>query len=91
VPESALIYDRNGTYLWRVDEDNHAEKIPIEIGLRQAGQVEILRGLAAGDRIVSAGTNKVRAGGEIDAVEPQTAVASERLSPVSQEPREGET
>ena len=91
VPESALIYDRNGTYLWRVDEDNHAEKIPIEIGLRQAGHVEILHGIAAGDRIVSAGTNKVRAGGEIDAVEPQTAVTSERLSPVSQEPREGET
>ena len=91
VPESALIYDRNGTYLWRVDEDNHAEKIPIEIGLRQAGHVEILHGVAAGDRVVSAGTNKVRAGGEIDAVEPQTAVTSERLSPVSQEPREGET
>jgi membrane fusion protein (multidrug efflux system) len=91
VPESALIYDRNGTYLWRVDDQDRAEKIPIEIGLRQAGEVEILKGVVAGDRIVSAGTNKVRAGGEIDAVAPQTAVTSESVSPEAGEPREGET
>ena len=94
VPESALIYDRNGTYLWRVDDENRAEKIPIEIGLRQAGRVEILKGVAAGDRIVSAGTNKVSAGSEIDAVEPQTAVTKETTSPVSpaaEELREDET
>jgi membrane fusion protein (multidrug efflux system) len=91
VPESALIYDRNGTYLWRVDDEDHAEKIPIEIGLRQAGKVEILKGIAAGDRIVSAGTNKVRAGSEINAVAPQTAVTSEKASSEAQEPREGDT
>ena len=94
VPESALIYDRNGTYLWRVDDENRAEKIPIEIGLRQAGRVEILKGVAAGDRIVSAGTNKVSAGSEIDAVEPQTAVTKETrsiVSPAAEELREDET
>ena len=91
VPESALIYDRNGTYLWRVDDEDHAEKIPIEIGLRQAGKVEILKGIAAGDRIVSAGTNKVRAGSEINAVAPQTAVTSEKASSEAREPREGDT
>ena len=91
LPESALVYDRNGTYLWRVDDENRAEKIPIEIGLRQAGRVEILKGVVSGDRIVSAGTNKVKAGSEIDAVEPQTAVTRERPSPSSSELLEGET
>ena len=91
VPESALIYDRNGTYLWRVDAEDRAEKIPIEIGLRQAGHVEIVKGVVAGDRVVSAGTNKVRAGSQIDAIAPQTAVTSEIASPEVREPREGDT
>jgi membrane fusion protein (multidrug efflux system) len=62
VPESALVYDRNGTYVWKVGGDGRVEKTPIEIGLRQAGRVQVVRGIAAGDRVVAAGTNKVMAG-----------------------------
>jgi membrane fusion protein (multidrug efflux system) len=62
VPESALVYDRNGTYLWRVGEESKAEKIPVEIGLRPKGRVEIVQGLAPGDTVVAVGTHKVRAG-----------------------------
>jgi len=70
VPESALVYDRNGTYLWRVGEGERAEKVPVEIGLRQDGRVEIVRGVSAGDVVVSAGTNKVMAGTRVRAAEP---------------------
>lgn len=62
VPESAMVYDRHGTYVWRVTGENRAQKVPVEIGLRPAGRVQVLAGLAAGDRVVSAGTNKVMAG-----------------------------
>ena len=62
MPESALVYDRNGTYLWRVDDEQKAEKVPVDLGLRQAGRVEVLRGVGAGDRIVATGTHKVMAG-----------------------------
>ena len=62
VPESAMVYDRHGTYVWRVTEESRAEKVPVEIGLRQDGRVQVLAGVAAGDRVVSAGTNKVMAG-----------------------------
>ncbi|MBW2422020.1 MAG: efflux RND transporter periplasmic adaptor subunit, partial [Deltaproteobacteria bacterium] len=62
VPESSMVYDRHGTYVWRVSEDSRAEKVPVEIGLRQEGRVQLLAGLAAGDRVISAGTNKVMAG-----------------------------
>jgi multidrug efflux pump subunit AcrA (membrane-fusion protein) len=62
VPDSALVYDRNGTYLWRVDDEGRAEKVPVEIGIRRFGRVEVLRGASQGDSIVTAGVNKVTAG-----------------------------
>jgi membrane fusion protein (multidrug efflux system) len=62
VPEAAMVYDRNGTYVWRMIEDDQAEKVPVEVGLRADGGVEIVDGISAGDTIVSAGTHKVLAG-----------------------------
>ena len=71
VPESSLIYDRNGTYVWRVSPEKRVEKVPVEIGLRQKGRVQIVAGISSGDSVISAGTNKVLAG---DFVEPIEAV-----------------
>jgi membrane fusion protein (multidrug efflux system) len=62
VPEAAMIYDRNGTYVWRMIEEDRAEKVPVTIGLRTNGAVEILEGIEPGDAVVSAGTHKVMAG-----------------------------
>lgn len=65
-PESAMVYDRHGNYVWRLDAEGRAEKIPVTIGIRRNGQVEIVGGIEAGDRIVSAGINKVMAGNLLD-------------------------
>lgn len=62
VPESAIVYDRNGTYAWRVGAEDKAEKIPVELGARQQGRVQVVAGINAGDLVISAGTNKVIAG-----------------------------
>jgi len=65
IPESALVYDRTGTFVWKVEKDgekNLAAKVLVKIGSRQGDQVEIVSGLAVNERIVSAGTNKVYAG-----------------------------
>jgi membrane fusion protein (multidrug efflux system) len=66
VPESAMVYDRHGTYVWRIDAGDRAEKVPVEIGVRREGHVEILAGVGAGDRVISAGVNKVMAGALVD-------------------------
>ena len=63
VPEAALVYDLDGTYVWRIDGEKRARRAKVELGLRQEGRVEIASGLAPGDVIVSAGVHKVRAGG----------------------------
>ncbi len=61
VPEDAVVYGRDGTFVWRVVDDL-AELVPVEIGIRLPGRVELRSGVRAGDRIVSAGTHKVRPG-----------------------------
>jgi membrane fusion protein (multidrug efflux system) len=61
-PESAVVFDPDGTFVFRVRADGTAEKATVELGLRRDGKVEVKSGLSAGDRIVSAGTNKVAAG-----------------------------
>jgi membrane fusion protein (multidrug efflux system) len=62
LPESALLVDQKGTFVWRLSEDGRAARVPVETGLRKASRVEIASGLAAGDRVVSAGTSKIAEG-----------------------------
>jgi membrane fusion protein (multidrug efflux system) len=66
IPESAVVFDREGSYVWRV-RDEVATRVPVEIGLRKHGRVEVTLGLAAGDTIVSAGTHKVIEGRKLRA------------------------
>jgi membrane fusion protein (multidrug efflux system) len=67
LPESAVVSDRVGTFVWRIGEEEIAERIPVEIGLRKHGRVEVTLGLRAGDRVVTAGTHKVNAGKKVAA------------------------
>jgi membrane fusion protein (multidrug efflux system) len=59
VPETALAYDPDGAYVWRLTGEETAERVRVDTGIRRDGRVEITRGLRAGDRIVSAGAHKV--------------------------------
>lgn len=65
VPDSAILVDQTGSFVWRVGSDGKASRAPIEIGLRKAARVEVASGLEAGDRIVSAGTQKVTEGSAV--------------------------
>ena len=61
VPEDAVVYGRDGTFVWRVVDDR-ATSVRVELGIRQPGRVELRSGVREGDRVVSAGTHKVRPG-----------------------------
>jgi len=69
VPESAVVFDRQGTYVWKLKQDDVATRVPIEVGLRRDGRVEVTLGLRSGDRIVTAGTHKVSEGKTVGVVE----------------------
>ena len=82
LPDAAILVDQGGNFVWRVGEDGKAQRVPIEIGLRKASRVEVIGGLAAGDRIVSAGTQKVTEGGAVKiAGEPPANVAEPAKAP----------
>jgi len=65
VPESAVVFDREGTYVWKLDAENVPAKVPIQVGLRRNGRVEVTLGLQPGDTIVTTGTHKVMAGKKV--------------------------
>lgn len=64
VPEDAIVYSRDGVFVWRIVDDQ-AVRVPVELGIRQPGRVELRRGVKPGDRVVSAGTHKVREGTQV--------------------------
>lgn len=76
VPELAVIGEGASAFVWKVDGENSAARVPIKAGTRRDGRVEILAGLSEGDRIVSEGTVKLRGPGPIAPVERAAAVAA---------------
>ncbi|HEY9143414.1 MAG TPA: efflux RND transporter periplasmic adaptor subunit [Arenimonas sp.] len=70
VPEIAVIQVSRTAHVFRVRDDNTVEQVDVELGQRRRGEVEVLEGLSAGDRIVVDGTVKLRDGSAISDVSP---------------------
>jgi membrane fusion protein (multidrug efflux system) len=65
IPEQALIPQGDHMFVFRVKGDGVVELVPVQTGIRSAGVVEIRGGLAPGDRIVSAGHQKLGPGSRV--------------------------
>lgn len=61
VPESALVHEADGDFVFVEVRERLFELHPVVTGAAASEQVEILEGLAAGDRVVSAGTFLLKA------------------------------
>jgi membrane fusion protein (multidrug efflux system) len=61
VPEEAIVPQGEEFHVYKVIE-GAARRVPVKIGVRRAAQVEILDGIAAGDRVVTAGMRLTRDG-----------------------------
>jgi membrane fusion protein (multidrug efflux system) len=55
----------DNVYVYKVDKENTVKKVPVEIGLRKKGNVEITSGLEDGDTVVAEGLKKTRPNGKI--------------------------
>lgn len=80
VPEDAVVSDPGGFFVWRIGADENAERVSVSVGVRQADRVEIEADLQPGDRIVTAGTHKVRAGAKVTPVAAATAAPAPAVS-----------
>jgi membrane fusion protein, multidrug efflux system len=62
IPELALMQMGAQPFVYRVGEGDVVSRVDVQIGARRRGEVEIVEGLEAGDRIVVEGTVKLRPG-----------------------------
>lgn len=68
VPEEAIIPVGSDTFVLRVDEARVAHRVPVEVGRRRPGAVEITSGLDIDDRVVIEGILRVRDGLAVNVV-----------------------
>ena len=62
VPEQAIVPERSKQFVFVVGEGDVVERREVTTGRRRPGEVEILDGLADGERVIIEGTQKVRPG-----------------------------
>ena len=65
IPDTSIILEGNKAYVYKISKENIANRLEIQIGLRNEGNVEVISGLNSGDLIVAEGLKKVRPNGKI--------------------------
>jgi len=65
IPDTSMMVEGSKYFVYKVSEDNIANKIEIEIGIRNNGFIEIISGLDEGEIVVAEGLKKVRPRGKI--------------------------
>lgn len=62
VPSVSVQWQREGAYVWRIDEENRAEKVSIDVRKRSDTWVLVEGDISEGDRIVVEGVQRMRPG-----------------------------
>ncbi len=65
IPEQSLVPQGDQQFVFRVKPDSTAEMVPVTTGIRDAGVVEIVAGLARGDTVVVSGQQKIGPGSKV--------------------------
>ena len=65
VPDTSVMVEGDKSYVYKINDENIANKIEVKTGLRSEKNIEIVSGLVQGDIIVAEGLRKVRPQGKI--------------------------
>ena len=65
VPDTSVMIEGDKSYVYKINEENIANKTEVKTGLRGNSNIEIISGLTAGDIIVAEGLKKVRPRGKV--------------------------
>ena len=65
VPDTSIMYEGSKKFIYKIIENNIIKKVEIETGIRNLGNLEVLKGLSVGDKIIAEGLTKVRPGMKI--------------------------
>ena len=67
IPEEAIVPRGQDSFVWRVT-DGKAELVPVQTGTRKVGEVEIMKGVAAGDIVVTDGSQRLVPGMQVSII-----------------------
>ena len=65
VPDTSIMVEGDKSYVYKINNENIANKTEVKTGLRSDKEIEIISGLTEGDIIVAEGLKKVRPRGKI--------------------------
>ena len=73
IPRDALVLRQDGSYVFRINEENKAERIAVEIGDSAGDLIGVSGLLAEGDRVAVRGAENLREGAEVKIMVSQAA------------------
>ncbi len=76
VPRDALVLRREGTFVYRIDEELVAEQVGVLTGLGAGDLIEVIGDIKAGDRIVTRGAERLASGMQVQISDDRGATAS---------------
>jgi membrane fusion protein (multidrug efflux system) len=82
VPEQSILPQGEKLFVY-VIEDGKASLKPVQLGLRKEGRVEIVSGIAPGDVVITAGTQKIGPGAPVQAINLAPPGAAENKTPAA--------
>jgi membrane fusion protein, multidrug efflux system len=82
VPEQAILPQGEKLFVY-VIEDGKASLKPVQLGLRKEGRVEVVSGVAPGDVVITAGTQKIGPGAPVQAINLAPPGAAENKTPAA--------
>jgi len=62
IPDTSIMYEGGKKFIYKIIENNMIKKTEIETGIRNMGNIEVLKGLSEGDKVIAEGLTKVRPG-----------------------------
>jgi len=65
IPRDALVLRRDGATVFRIRDDNTAERISVETGMAEDAFIEVVGDIRPGDAVVIRGGERLRAGQEV--------------------------
>jgi RND family efflux transporter MFP subunit len=69
VPKESLVSNGSGYFIYRVKEDNSAEKVPVQTGASRGGFIQIKGAVSEGDNLVIQGQSYLQDGMAVNIVE----------------------
>ena len=76
VPRDALVLRQGGQYVYRINDENRAERIFVDIGDSEGEMIAVVGALAEGDQIAIRGAESLSEGAAVKIIMPETASVS---------------